>query len=286
MENYFATSKSSLSYSDRLKSVKENFNFNNENIENVFKMNADDFAVAWQDLLMWIDIDDSFTIAAHRKFEELCGYSMSTGGFSNMNSKSGDVGEDWKATLSEHSRGKLAPHPKASGYPDLCDVSTGASKDYFNQMLDGLVPKSEWRIYKFGGREIKACKAKWTKKGKLQMPNVRAHHNEGTNLIMVLWDLDETQQKRKLLAAFYVDKLDPTDWTEFRVPGSKVDGTDKVYSTRSTPGCSLSKKGQQKLMSNCLCYSKDLEFISKLNETIGYDIREISDEIKIYKEVS
>jgi len=111
----------------------------------------------------------------------------------------------------------LTKNPNIDGYPDLLDVSTEMSKAAIKTLR-----QEDYLRYPFGGLEVKNTFG--VKKSKAEIPhrhtrlsNIqktlvwKAHHRDTNNLIGLQSDYIDTIPQ--IVALFYSNTLEPSDWT-------------------------------------------------------------------------
>jgi hypothetical protein len=147
----------------------------------------------------------------------------------------------------------LKKNPNIDGYPDLLDVSSSEARDAIPTLSSDSFIK-----FPFGGLEVKNTFG--VKKSKTDIPHRqsrlqriqpvlvwKAHHRETNNLIAL--HCDYVNSVPQIIAAFFADNLDPSDWTEKQQP--------KEGSTM-TSFCQTQKTAFQKLKAGLRCYRPNI----------------------------
>ena len=200
-----------------------------------------------------------------------------------MRNLSGLVGEYFVKSLQRYSHNKLASNLHQDGYPDLLLVNTLEKKNYFNTLFTEkagrLYPinKEVFSPFKYGGIEVKAtCGSTPTAKtvpklligeqriSLLNSFDWKAHHQETTNLLSILWDfIDESPT---IVACFYRNDLCPEDWGNIVHP--------KDGGGRTTSVSIMKSAGVKKMCQGWIAVIDDEQYISKLSSKkwIGYKV--------------
>ncbi len=137
---------------------------------------------------------------------------------------SGLVGELLVTNISE-SISHLYKNPNIDGYPDLLNCSTVDKKEIVDHWKK--TDPSKFILFPFGGIEVKNTFG--TKKSGVKIPHAKSRvshiqgrlqwkaHHQSTNHLLALFSdfIDDCPQ---IVAAFYSENLEESDWTEKQQP--------------------------------------------------------------------
>ena len=149
------------------------------------------------------------------------------------------VGEVLNQAIATTSGNYIIKNPHQDGYPDLLIMDQIGHKLY-NKYKNQLHEKGPFSPFVAGGIEVKATcgdlrSGTWFTKHKIIKPiigqerlryvtgyNWKAHHQNTNNLLGIVWDFVDT--KPSIIALFYSNELDITDWgkTVLPKPGSRT----------------------------------------------------------------
>lgn len=147
----------------------------------------------------------------------------------------------------------LKKNPNIDGYPDLLDLSSSEAENALPTL-----PSESFIKFPFGGLEVKNTFG--VKKAKTDIPHResrlqriqqvlvwKAHHRETNHLIAL--QCDYVRSVPQIIAAFFANNLQSSDWTEKQQP--------KEGSTM-TSFCQTQKTAFQKLKAGLRCYRPNI----------------------------
>ncbi len=155
---------------------------------------------------------------------------------------SGLMGEMFSTEVSKNEN-RLIKNPNIDGYPDLCDVSKPGKKSAVNSYSI-----NSFLAYDDGGFEVKntfGVKKSNTHiaQGECRLTKIqkklvwKAHHRETNNLIAI--HSDYVNKVPQIIAAFYTDMLEESDWTVKQQP---KEGSTMTSFCQTTPSAFLKLK--------------------------------------------
>lgn len=172
---------------------------------------------------------------------------------------SGMVGEAFAEELSQVT-GRLIKNPNMDGYPDLLQNSTIEMQEYYSNCN-----YSHLLDYRYSGIEIKNTFGTKKTGAPIQMGDERigyinnkldwkAHHQKTNNLLALFSDYENN--KPVIMAAFYSDSLEASDWQKVQKP---IEGSTMTsFSTILQSGCDKLCEG----MIICADNKKYLDFFN------------------------
>jgi hypothetical protein len=186
----------------------------------------------------------------------------------NQRNLSGFIGEIFKHALAKNAPG-LAINPHPDGRPDLLDIRSEESRNYFDtECLDnetGQPIRSRFAPYLYGGVEVKcsigdlasgAPTIGVSRANQVRSITYWAHHRHACNLLGLYYDFDQfaggSPQVKALLFAYLTEE----DWNKVSIGDS---------SRKKTSNTSINKFGKKKLINGLIGYSDDLLNVSLLN---------------------
>jgi hypothetical protein len=171
---------------------------------------------------------------------------------------SGLIGEMFSTEVSKLDN-RVIKNPNIDGYPDLCDISKDGKATAIQKYA-----LSEFLAYDDGGFEVKntfgvkkskthiaQCESRIIK---IQKKLVwKAHHRETNHLIAI--HSDYVNKVPQIIAAFYSDQLDESDWTIKQQP---KEGSTMTSFCQTTPSAFLKLKNGLKFYMDGIGYEQFL----------------------------
>lgn len=186
----------------------------------------------------------------------------------NQRNLSGFVGEVFKHSLCS-STDRYAPNPHPDGRPDLLDLETTSSRDFFKDKCfsaEGAPQRIHLAPYPFGGIEVKSCigSLKNATDYPIGIPrhmeittlNYWAHHAHECQLLGLYYDFCSLVDGNPQIKAAFFCKLEASDWNKVSI------GDPNKKKTSNT---SLNASGTAKVRNNMICHSTEPKYIDTLS---------------------
>lgn len=176
-------------------------------------------------------------------------------GLLGMRNLSAFVGEAFVSSLAQVSGGLLKKNPHQDGYPDLLLLDDQGCRIW--NTIQNKQDKGPFSPFGGGGIEVKAtcgdlptprqCQKRGSPKpgiGDTRSSLVRsytwkAHHRQTNNLVGLLWDFRE--RVPQIVAIFYSDKLEQSDWGAIVQPHEGGGRTTSVSIMGKDGVCKMAK---------------------------------------------
>jgi hypothetical protein len=242
------------------------------------KVTGKNIIIAQNDITKVAVATNEYLHSISKYFEELNFHVFDTLGQRNI---SGFIGEVFSNIFVKKISGFVV-NPHGDGRPDLIDISTKKSQDYFNSNCfehsgDGVFPiRSNLAPYKYGGLEVKSTigipvgnyKALLRKKGLdsfsigmsridyLKSITYWGHHTSCKNLLGLYYDYyEDLKGTPQVIAVMQSELIPEIDWNLVSV--GKV-GSKKTSNT------SLSVLGKEKILSRPIIVKNEIKYIENL----------------------